>query len=536
MSRQISVLNLSRLYLPLLLLFCVCCAWRPLQGYDDFWAHAAVGRWIWEHQQAPFQTLNLWSAQSPWIAHSWLSQSVFYALMKIGGNNGPTLVLLWTVFFSALPFALIWRAWLRREDVPALLPLLFLTAIYCARGRFHPRPELFTALFFTLLLLALSKWHTPRADDDENLAKQGRGNASKAIFLFALFALWANFHGAVALGLLILACTLFCDLLQNGFDLRARVLAVVALGCVAAVFINPYGALLWQALKPVFGGEISTSITEWKPFWKSPALPWSVVLGEAALVMAAAGVWFGNPGRRWAHIGWLLVMSLLFLSARRHTWLLALTCLVVAASNMATVADDTAEAEASIAEASNKAAPKLNRGNASRSIPPRHASKPQATFLEGVPKMPSWAVIGCLIAALAWATPGALATKSATSASIPRGAADFILQRKPPGRLFADYENSSYFQWRFNGQPSLFIDLLNAYPDEIFQAYRDIRLATPRGRFLLDELKIDCVVLTSSRPGPSLNPLADFLDASPQWVNVYFQRDASIWMRRPAPT
>src|SRR5690606_7311378 len=86
---------LPRLYLPLLLLFIAVATWRPLTGSEDFWAHAAVGRWIWQHAAAPQQTLWLWSTPPiEWIAHSWLSQLVYFGVMRTGGVP---LILIFTI-------------------------------------------------------------------------------------------------------------------------------------------------------------------------------------------------------------------------------------------------------------------------------------------------------------------------------------------------------------------------------------------------------------------------------------------------------
>ena len=101
----------SRLYLPLLLLLCAAYAWHPLMGFDDFWAHAGVGRWIWQQGRIPQETLFLWSAKIPWIAHSWLTQLTFYGLMAAGGTHyGPYLVVTFTVLMAMLPVS---RAWVK---------------------------------------------------------------------------------------------------------------------------------------------------------------------------------------------------------------------------------------------------------------------------------------------------------------------------------------------------------------------------------------------------------------------------------------
>jgi hypothetical protein len=111
---------------------------------------------------------------------------------------------------------------------------------------------------------------------------------------------------------------------------------------------------------------------------------------------------------------------------------------------------------------------------------------------------------------------------------------DFVRDQDIPGRPFNDYENSGYLHWRFAGRPQLFIDLLNAYPDPVFRDYLQVVAARPDGEAKLDELGVGYVVLTTLRPGPSLKPLADLLDRSPNWVKVYADSGGHVWVRRTA--
>jgi hypothetical protein len=111
------------------------------------------------------------------------------------------------------------------------------------------------------------------------------------------------------------------------------------------------------------------------------------------------------------------------------------------------------------------------------------------------------------------------------------GAARFVAENRPEGRGFNDYESSSFLQWQFAGSPPLFIDLLNAYPDEVSDDYDAIVNVSPRGRQLLQDAGIDWVLLTVDRIGPSLAPLATHLDQSPAWMRVYAGSDGVLWVR-----
>jgi lysylphosphatidylglycerol synthetase-like protein (DUF2156 family) len=236
--------------------------------------------------------------------------------MRAGGVH---LVLLATIIFVALPFVWFWKLWARRGRISALTPVYFALAIWCAAARFQPRPELFTYFFLGLLLLFLIEW--PRSATRLN-----------TFAVIALFALWGNFHGAVALGILILLLTAGCELLQQKFARPAWGLVGLAIVCVLAVNLNPYGVSYWKALKPV-GGAMFQMIDEWKPPLTAPALPVMAVVLVLLIAIVPLLGWIRNPERRWSQLLWLVLGVILFMTARRNLWPCVLISLAVGAAN-----------------------------------------------------------------------------------------------------------------------------------------------------------------------------------------------------------
>ena len=204
-----------RFYLPLLLLLVAAYAWRPLEGGYDFWAHAAVGRWIWAHGRVPREALFLWSEpHTPWIAHSWLSQLMFYQLLARGGILA---VAIFNVVMPVAVFFLMWRVWKREAQINFLTPLIFALAIWISAPRFQPRQELISALLLTILLATLVAWSQGRFDDW--LRRQDGFHLSLvAAPLVTLFFLWVNLHALVAVGLISLWIAVFGDYAQALFD------------------------------------------------------------------------------------------------------------------------------------------------------------------------------------------------------------------------------------------------------------------------------------------------------------------------------
>jgi hypothetical protein len=140
----------------------------------------------------------------------------------------------------------------------------------------------------------------------------------------------------------------------------------------------------------------------------------------------------------------------------------------------------------------------------------------------------------------------------AVGRDVPEGAVRAIEARSLSGRMFNDYENSSYLQWRLNGplqsgpnqgrvlaqgQRPLYIDLLNAYPDGpngLMVEYLDAVFKPGRAALILERHRINYIVLGAHR---RKSPLAQYLkgDGKTLWAHIYGGADADIWVRRSAP-
>jgi hypothetical protein len=490
-----------------LLLLGLLLVWRPLSGFLDFWAHAAVGRWCWQSGEVPHRTLFLWTADEEWVYHHWLSQVVFYGLTNVAGDEGlPHVVLAFTMVLALLPFALAWLVWRWSGRLSSLLVFPFALAMEGVAPRLQTRPELFTEVFLCVLLLFLLAWSRSPGD-------VRRWDRIGAAALLVGFVLWANLHGAVMLGLQVLAVTAVCDLVQDRCNTKSRLLTGLALLAPLAVCVNPYGLNYWRAFSAA-GTSNFAQIAEWLPVWKEPVLPPEMITAVAVLAPLALLAWALNPGRRLAHLGWLLLLGGSFVAARRNIWPFLLTCLMILAANARSI-DPQHLWE------------RLSRWSGKETSPPPLVRWPlRIGFL-------AWVALECLTVAMGLAERRG---QSLTPVRLEQGIVQFIHEHELTGRVFNDYENSSYLQWRLAGCPDLYIDLLNAYPAEVMADYHAIRGVTARGRQLLDEQQIEIVVLTTNRgPAPSLAPLADYLDANQRWARVYAGKDGALWVRRTPP-
>jgi hypothetical protein len=503
----------------LVIALCVGLSAHPISSKLDTWAHAAVGKWIWEHKQVPDHALYLWSSTEPWVAHSWLSQLTFYALASIEGDESEAWFLrLFTVAMTTTPFVLIWRLWGKQVRPAAWAVIMFSLGLHCSSTRFQPRPELFTAVFLTILLLFLYR----RTATPTEPAGKGRLKRElvRGAGIVAMFVAWTNAHGGVAVGLAILAATAVCDLIQDRFDRRSLTLAGLTIICGASTLINPFGVSYWEILRPT-NNEVFASIVEWWPVWRAPAVAVDRLLAVGLLFAAAVATWVRSPRRRWSQLAWLIGTGAALLSARRHMWLLSLVSLTVLAAH----ADSLAPQKwwEVIHRALMKPAPEPTgaRSDSGKDSAPVSAER-------GIVPVALW--VGLLLL-VSWMSPD-----WAPPAARPDQAARFLQEKHTGGRVLNFYEGSSYLQWRLTGNPPLFIDLLNAYPDQVMLDLREFVLFTPRGRVLLDEMQIDWVILTASVPNIPELPLVQFLMRSRDWAVVYRDEAAIIWVRRTAAT
>lgn len=520
---------LQRLYLPLLLALVAMYAWRPLEGGFDFWAHAAVGRWIWSHARVPRETLFLWSEpHTPWIAHSWLCQLFFYGLISKGG---PLAVVIFNTILPVAVFFLTWRLWKRTSPINFFVPLVFALAIWMSAPRFQPRQELISALFLTILLAFLVAWSEGRFDDWLR-RHEGFNLSLVAAPLVTLFFLWVNLHALVATGLIVLWIVVLGDFMQARFGrrghagmqyARARALLAIAILCTLATLVNPYGIAYWKAADQLRPGNMASSIEEWRPVWAKPTMTPTYALVAATLFFSALFAWRADEDRRWSYLGWLLFSATIFVRSRRMLWIAAIIFLIVMAASFR-----------------HLDSPALWRSW-------RRVTKGDIT--EPIPApMRLLARAGVLICLLVWVlaaasrhTPGNAGAWSTLVRNVPEGAARKILLGHLSRRMYNDYEDSSYLHWRLNGcKPGtnqvptagrfpLFTDLLNAYPDRLMDEYLDILDATPKGLKRLSQRKINCVVLGNHRWKSGLRKYLDRRDSG--FRRVFRDKQSIIWVR-----
>ena len=250
----------------------------PLTGLD-LWMHLTLGRWIWAHGWVtttdPFSYIT---EGQPFLAHSWLAEVVFYLVEKTAGTVG--LMLLRLSLIGLALTAMLKTARLFKASWPAVM-LLAPFVLGLMWSRLECRPQLFSSAFLAVTLWLIVSVHT------------GQRSWHWLWALPPLFAVWINLHAGWVQGVVLLVAIMGALGLM---ELRWRWLgcgatsqlplwsmALVLVGCLLALLMNPYGARLIYFPAEMQAGWIRALTPEWESPWSIAG--WRGVSGGAFVDM-----------------------------------------------------------------------------------------------------------------------------------------------------------------------------------------------------------------------------------------------------------
>ena len=258
----------------------------PLQS--DFWWHLRAGQEMWSrHTIALADDFSFTTRGSYWPNHEWLSEVVFFAIYRVAGLAGVTFLA------ACCVTAAVALSWALTRGHATLKLLVMAAAIPSVVFVWTVRPHVFTLLLLmTCVTLVVRQRYWP---------------------LPILFALWANLHGGVALGIVALGATTLAELWM-GDRSRVRRLVLISALCLAATFVTPLGLDLWKTIPESIQKSMANGIQEWRP----PVLGWrdlSFWLFVAA-TLAAVGIRWRRVATREQAVLVVLALSLLPLALR----------------------------------------------------------------------------------------------------------------------------------------------------------------------------------------------------------------------------
>lgn len=484
---------------------------------DDLWWHLAAGELVLRTGHVPDRNhFSFTAPDHPWIAHEWLAEAALAAVEARLGS--PWLVLL-AVALNAATVAVV--AGLSRRlapTAPYLSVALALGAAFLLLAGYSLRPWLLGHLLLALWIAALE---LPRA-----------GGRWRPLAVAALFALWANVHGSVALGL-ALALVYVADAAAT----RAGAAALLGRGrdlgvALAASLATPFGArgltLPLTYARLAFGADrgFLAVISEWER-----VEPWSP-LGLALLAVAAVCVAavLGSPrAPRPAQVALAAGGAALAFAAVRSAPLLGLMAAPLLARHLPGAASRlwrAARRRSTIAAALGRA------------VDRSRAFEAGARGLRSHLPVPAAALVALAVAAslprswpLALASAAGAAELAGPTRSYPRELIDALRSTRPALRVFNHLDWGGAIILALGPRHRVFIDQRNdCYPPDVLRDYLAVHRLEPGWREVLERRGVEAVAY------PASSPLAAALRREPGWRLAHEDaRGGALFVRSAGP-
>ncbi|HEY2962459.1 MAG TPA: hypothetical protein VGJ37_08605 [Pyrinomonadaceae bacterium] len=460
---------------------------RPM-GDADFWFHLKTGQYVFNMGGVPrTEPYSFTYHGIPYIAHGWLSGVIFYAIWSVAG---PKLLIFIFAVLTALAF---WIAFKRANSHPFIAGVAALVAVWTVLPNIGVRPRVFTILLASIFLALLDRFQ--------------RGVKERWIWLLVpLMALWANVHGGFFIGLALIGLTAvgmlfdyWAGVLEEPEKLRSRlrVLALVFVGCVLAVLVNPYGIKLYTAPIAVLRSSIFQDLVV---DWLSPDFHLPTARPLLLLLLATTAVLALSPKRpKPSEV--LLFLATLYatLKTQRNSVIFALVSAPLFANYFQIWIDSTRFGKA------------FGSGRAD--------SNRRLAILFSVALLLPLVAFAIKLKSAVYSTP------TQQSLRVPVQAVEYLKQNGITGNTFtAPNVWGAYVLWSAPNNP-VYIDGRDVYPDTFVKEFVDITFGRIDWRGPFDQRGVKIVLI---EPG---TVLARELAEAPAWEKIY-EDDMSVMFRR----
>lgn len=194
---------------------------------QDLGRHFLTGKIILETHQIPKTNLFSYTYPNfPFINHHWLSEVIFYITYQAIGFNG---LLIFSTIIVALAFSLVFFFSLKQANNIEALSIASLLLFRVLFERTDVRPEIFSFLFLSIFIFILYKY---------------KKQQTKWIFILPVIELlWVNMHIYFPVGIAVIGLFLIDSIIirKKIYCRYIGILAIVFLGIVFTVFLNPNG-------------------------------------------------------------------------------------------------------------------------------------------------------------------------------------------------------------------------------------------------------------------------------------------------------
>jgi hypothetical protein len=280
----------------------------PALVVNDSWLNLMAGREVVENGLPSRDEITVYGLGATWTDQQWLAQILMYGVYSLGGF---ALLSITAATFVVAAFSLAAAAARQLGAGARAIWLMFLPVLVAAPWAWSIRAQMLALPLYTGLLWLL--------------ASEARNPTRRVWLAFPMLVVWANVHGSVALGALLVMLLGAYELIRNRGASWPRGIALLALAplTVLATPYSPVDTFRYYHLllvDPPFAGRV----TEWH--WAEPAV--NTMLFYALAAIAIVLVWLG---RRRLTIFEFAVLALTFaggVNAIRGIVWFALACMV----------------------------------------------------------------------------------------------------------------------------------------------------------------------------------------------------------------
>lgn len=471
---------------------------RPLWDIDTWW-HLSTGRYIVEHRQLletdPFTfTYNQEQSYRTVLLNGyWLGQVILYLAYSAFGFYG--LIVFRVLLLTSILLAIFWAGRKNNAEYCSIFIMLVIAG-FAATHFTAVRPQLFSFLLAPVVVCLLDSIGKTRLESDARLAKPA------FIALPAVMLLWANLHRGFMMGTALIMLFGFSKTValiyrKKRLDRSFIVLVAVIAAAVAASLLNPNTFRPYIEILQFEGSVLQQRVSEYSspvtlalkygnfmfPFW-SYLLLCSLVLARSFRKLDGF------------HLVLLVFLAAISISAFRYISFLIFTTSPFMAFYLSEI------------------------------------FRRRERLLRGMNVLAA----ALLIFASAYCIPtygkslGRALENPVKEKRYPEGAATFILENAPSGRIFNHYDWGGYLTWRLHPEYKVFIDG-RAISLRAFRDYTYILWDRAVAQKLLDSHGVKIVIIPERNPFTS-EPyeLPKILQNDKQW-RLVFRDTALVFLR-----
>jgi hypothetical protein len=449
-----------------------------LHDPDLLW-HLATGRWLAQHGASWREPFSFTAGAYPWLNISWWWDGLLYWLHESLGLRG--MLMLAALAGAAVP-AMLCRAAIRAgQGVLVASMAAFASGLMITHG-VSLRPQLVTLVMLAWLM--------------SSILMRPAITWRKAAVLALLFCLWANAHGGVLLGFLLVVGWSLWRLAQRQADDALRLACALAIAALLTLLLHPLHLLVPAAITRTLGGELLGHVAEWRML-----SPLREIIPACWLLLVILAIFYHLRLRAHAHAALLALAACMAVASIRHIPVMIILTALPVAQMLGSL---LARWHLWVRKEHEYAA------DLARLRPP----------------------IACAVLALLAMLPvGILLASSPALPGGPRAGLHWLATHQPGAHLWNDYNLGGSILWWGEGRLKPAIDgrAETAYPPAVVADYLAFMRQDENWRARVEAHAPDAVLLAAHHPHVAA------MDAWKHWCRAHADEAMIIWWRSCTP-